>query len=155
MKYQRGQKFILDLRSPSLRGRGLKSIACCIAMFWQKSPSLRGRGLKSPNPPTPYQLHTVALFTRAWIEICLKRLPSIKKRSPSLRGRGLKYYTVLPTKCQELVALFTRAWIEISRAVINFVSPSVALFTRAWIEIFNSSLHFIHNSCRPLYEGVD
>ena len=29
-------------RSPSSRGRGLKSIACCVAMFWQSRPLHEG-----------------------------------------------------------------------------------------------------------------
>ena len=33
------------------------------------SPSLRGRGLKSVNSLTTFLLYRVALFTRAWIEI--------------------------------------------------------------------------------------
>ena len=56
------------------------------------SPSLRGRGLKSEEIVFVTGGFTVALFTRAWIEID-DRLVS------QFNGR--------------LVALFTRAWIEI------------------------------------------
>ena len=54
---------------------------------------------------------SVALFTRAWIEI-----------STGLMYKGLN-----------AVALFTRAWIEISKNKIQGVAMEVALFTRAWI----------------------
>ena len=54
------------------------------------SPSLRGRGLKSSATGQREKGMSVALFTRAWIEI-----------SGTLVKKRLK-----------MVALFTRAWIE-------------------------------------------
>ena len=57
---------------------------------------------------------TVALFTRAWIEIA---------------------DTVI-FACYRAVALFTRAWIEMDWAKMKTKKILVALFTRAWIEIF-------------------
>ena len=57
--------------------------------------------------------NSVALFTRAWIEIFATAL-----------------YCLL-----YLVALFTRAWIEIVNCYFNNALINVALFTRAWIEI--------------------
>ena len=56
---------------------------------------------------------SVALFTRAWIEIPF----------------------VLQTFYELHVALFTRAWIEIPTMLANVAGYVVALFTRAWIEI--------------------
>ena len=57
---------------------------------------------------------SVALFTRAWIEI------------PRLT----------PCLYVQLVALFTRAWIEIQEQTSGVgITANVALFTRAWIEI--------------------
>ena len=58
-------------------------------------------------------LDSVALFTRAWIEIVV--VPRIVRlhMSPSLRGRGLKYIWCFPHTACPYVALFTRAWIEI------------------------------------------
>ena len=59
-----------------------------------RSPSLRGRGLKSYFIPCRVGVRLVALFTRAWIEIegLTVSAPS-QPASPSLRGRGLKYCT--------------------------------------------------------------
>ena len=120
---------------------------------------------------------TVALFTRAWIEIFLLNF----------------------MLSQDNVALFTRAWIEMLIAVSqpykgerrplhegvdwnignifgikycksrplhedvdwNFRScslcavPQVALFTRAWIEMLILSCIFVMYVSRPLHEGVD
>ena len=75
----------------------------------------------------------VALFTRAWIEIHLKRL---------------KQYFIK-------VALFTRAWIEIVKEYGKNILFVVALFTRAWIEIRLSHISAHKYTRRPLYEGVD
>ena len=55
------------------------------------SPSSRGRGLKYITAYCRYIILSVALFTRAWIEIFME----------------LKLISTI------LVALFTRAWIEI------------------------------------------
>ena len=60
------------------------------------SPSSRGRGLKSEGSPLELLKVTVALFTRAWIEIAID---------------GIMQMTIR-------VALFTRAWIEIQRHII-------------------------------------
>ena len=56
---------------------------------------------------------TVALFTRAWIEIAHNAQKNNQKKSPSSRGRGLKYYALYSIDMGKKVALFTRAWIEI------------------------------------------
>ena len=55
--------------SPSLRGRGLKYFANGQDTQISRSPSLRGRGLKYRGIARPYGYVSVALFTRAWIEI--------------------------------------------------------------------------------------
>ena len=55
--------------SPSLRGRGLKSVKQRKDMSVEQSPSLRGRGLKYAQLLGFCFLRYVALFTRAWIEI--------------------------------------------------------------------------------------
>ena len=56
---------------------------------------------------------SVALFTRAWIEIS----------------------TAVVNFLDTSVALFTRAWIEIPAIAKRCMTAFVALFTRAWIEI--------------------
>ena len=61
---------------------------------------------------------SVALFTRAWIEI-----------APS----GLTWMS-------NSVALFTRAWIEIPCPSFLKCDYQVALFTRAWIEIVKAPM---------------
>ena len=76
---------------------------------------------------------SVALFTRAWIEI-------------------LSAETYL---CIVLVALFTRAWIEIEKPHNKAKNKHVALFTRAWIEIADGLAVRVVYGCRPLHEGVD
>ncbi len=76
---------------------------------------------------------SVALFTRAWIEIL--------------------YHFI--TLYMFLVALFTRAWIEITRVIQTYGYGTVALFTRAWIEIDMISLLCRVYAGRPLHEGVD
>ena len=78
----------------------------------------------------------VALFTRAWIEICkLFDNIFIIQGSPSLRGRGLKCNTSFGDKVFYAVALFTRAWIEMDDMTFLKKDYNVALFTRAWIEM--------------------
>ena len=62
--------------------------------------------------------YTVALFTRAWIEI------------DHIEAFDLT----------EFVALFTRAWIEIFVLLLHFGRGEVALFTRAWIEMVCASI---------------
>ena len=62
------------------------------------------------------KLISVALFTRAWIE-----MTALSENLYSAR-----------------VALFTRAWIEMTQKGKIDVDILVALFTRAWIEI-----HFV------------
>ena len=65
-------------------------------------------------------LESVALFTRAWIEI----------------------ETWQKEKHCRNVALFTRAWIEIDDMTFLKKDYNVALFTRAWIEIFGSKIFY-------------
>ena len=85
-------------------------------------------------PITTLQPFTVALFTRAWIEM-LTTAENVAGyvKSPSLRGRGLKYFFTSLFILYRQVALFTRAWIE-----IKIVFSAYCLSLR-----------------RPLYEGVD
>ena len=84
-------KVVLQRRlSPSSRGRGLKYNRPPIDIHAYLSPSSRGRGLKSDGTFVLGGIETVALFTRAWIEIC----------------------QVIYLPASRSVALFTRAWIE-------------------------------------------
>ena len=75
----RGLKFGLSsvmlsfTASPSSRGRGLKCNLYDTSELVDESPSSRGRGLKSRMPPTILLRPSVALFTRAWIEIKRKK----------------------------------------------------------------------------------
>ena len=81
--------------SPSSRGRGLKFFAKINRLTQSSSPSSRGRGLKSKFANPCLHCLCVALFTRAWIEICCKHIIiHCNKVSPSSRGRGLKFLTV-------------------------------------------------------------
>ena len=99
---------------------------------------------------------TVALFTRAWIEIGVLVFVSCGILSPSLRGRGLKYDQLAEYYDFLNVALFTRAWIEIPDSYFLYTPREiVALFTRAWIEIKFSKGRNTYTARRPLYEGVD
>ena len=78
-------------------------------------------------------MKSVALFTRAWIEI----------------------HTQISLPVIWVVALFTRAWIEIDCYSGQFLRGLVALFTRAWIEIKSQAVKKNRLPSRPLYEGVD
>ena len=120
-------------RSPSSRGRGLKSIIPSFAPFLTVSPSSRGRGLK-------FSLLTL-LLSFHW--------------SPSSRGRGLKLDYKQGKKGLPFVALFTRAWIEIFATNLYYLLCLVALFTRAWIEIEVAQFLKSDYFGRPLHEGVD
>ena len=83
---------ILFVRSPSSRGRGLKSTPPAKNGESDPSPSSRGRGLKYRNGLALVTRNLVALFTRAWIEMKLGFRPFQRTYwSPSSRGRGLKY----------------------------------------------------------------
>ncbi len=120
----------------------------------------------------------VALFTRAWIEICyncfcfivdssrplhegvdwnccVRDYKSSLWWSPSSRGRGLKLRLQGFLNQITLVALFTRAWIEIQNYHKTNTLACVALFTRAWIEIPQAWKKFEAPPSRPLHEGVD
>ena len=146
----------IGIKSPSLRGRGLKSFSkqpfilyltsrpLCEGVDWNDifaiagdtrklSPSLRGRGLKFD----------------------MMKLIRKTERSPSLRGRGLKYEACQNIAPEGEVALFARAWIEILAPWSTRWLPSVALFARAWIEIHFSHLLAPKGESRPLCEGVD
>ena len=80
-----------ELPSPSLRGRGLKSIGRFLRGGSGLSPSLRGRGLKWQYTLNEVLNTCVALFARAWIEITFR----------------------FALNFADTVALFARAWIEI------------------------------------------
>ena len=154
LKWQRyGQKMVKNW-SPSSRGRGLKYNLKFDGTFILSSPSSRGRGLKFSKYSDLKNLVTVALFTRAWIEISDLSFSSSSVLSPSSRGRGLKSLSHSFSSFQQQVALFTRAWIEISGSVYQRIDYLVALFTRAWIEIVYLRVTASAES-RPLHEGVD
>ena len=88
-----GDAFDKRLRSPSLRGSGLKSPHQTQWKRFLKSPSLRGSGLKLRK----------------------EVIADVGKRSPSLRGSGLKSDSFSRrTVSVWQVSLFTREWIEIS-----------------------------------------
>ena len=164
-------------KSPSLRGRGLKSLLLSLCSTSTSSPSLRGRGLKSAEAKNLKEIFGVALFTRAWIEIFCRPPVSPQYHSRPLY-EGVDWNTSITGNkglwqsrplyegvdwnfdrksnvTRTRVALFTRAWIEINALTKGVNHNLVALFTRAWIEI---SVPFVYPSTaerRPLYEGVD
>ena len=143
-----------------------------------KSPSLRGRGLKSHTLSMLTVNMTVALFTRAWIEMYRRREIVSAMRVALFTRAWIEIDCFLSfAHSGIIVALFTRAWIEIRGMRITTNFHSVALFTRAWIEMgaclageYNvckspslrgRGLKFVYPvsdiaiKCRPLYEGVD
>ena len=91
LKYPQTYPPAISKLSPSSRGRGLKWKVPLHRSRSSQSPSSRGRGLKYSCNSRCTTGQRVALFTRAWIEIC------------SIGSNDIAY----------LVALFTRAWIEI------------------------------------------
>ena len=124
----------------------MKWNCCDNCLLTVRSPSLRGRGLKFTNGQF-YRFYTdVALFTRAWIEIHVLPIITVPfTESPSLRGRGLKYQVICFKRAAIVVALFTRAWIEMVRLYLYRRLRKVALFTRAWIEMYVSPCSSIHS----------
>ena len=72
------------VRSPSLRGRGLKYYHHIYVYYAFTSPSLRGRGLKCFYLTGDMCILSVALFTRAWIEIQKRSIIKTMKRSRPL-----------------------------------------------------------------------
>ena len=132
-----------------------------IAVFVVRSPSLRGRGLKYTWIPIHTSGNIVALFARAWIEIC-KRVwePRTAYSRPLCEGvdwniqiisTNLRYegrplcegvdwnvYIISDDTLFNGVALFARAWIEIHHCSFPCSLNKVALFARAWIEIFRT-----------------
>ena len=144
-----------------------------------KSPSLRGRGLKWYLFKIFCKSSLVALFTRAWIEMVAIEYHDVFKRrrplyegvdwngtiifcmcevdkSPSLRGRGLKSWYSLHILSVSCVALFTRAWIEISyrTQADAFFRASPSLRGRG-LKSRGTFLCKAEQLGRPLYEGVD
>ena len=78
--------------SPSSRGRGLKlcirhhhHLYNSVALFTRAWIEIKG-GIAT------CRYSVVALFTRAWIEIPRSRGKTTNLMSPSSRGRGLKYF---------------------------------------------------------------
>ena len=78
------------LKSPSVRGRGLKQPQPAGRGDAPPSPSVRGRGLK----PAVHVLGRASL------------------QSPSVRGRGLKHGAGYLSQADRRVALRAGAWIE-------------------------------------------
>ena len=122
------------------------------------SPSSRGRGLKCSAPYNHEPPQSVALFTRAWIEMAFDtRSCTFTIASPSSRGRGLKWscrtllhnVTMSPSsrgrglKSADKQGIPQKSRSPSSRGRgLKFVSGKltnfrikVALFTRAWIEM--------------------
>ena len=119
------------------------------------SPSSRGRGLKYRSPSLELYSGSVALFTRAWIEIdCMLRCHVLAEVALFTRA-WIEIDSIGRYDFLKEVALFTRAWIEINGAYKAAQRIKVALFTRAWIEITLSMLKAEASTGRPLHEGVD
>ena len=93
-----------------------------------RSPSLRGSGLKFSNKVIVKKGLTVSLFTREWIEIDLMQL-RVKQYNVSLFTREwIEIKTHNGQERQERVSLFTREWIEIyqiTHDAISYQSPSL------------------------------
>ncbi len=100
-----------------------------------RSPSLRGRGLKCCLRPVVLAGPLVALFTRAWIEIAHRSSPSRGTRVALFTRAWIEILPIPARPAGHRVALFTRAWIEIKGLSRREDHYLVALFTRAWIEI--------------------
>ena len=164
-----------DRPSPSSRGRGLKYDLCDTQAQEHTSPSSRGRGLKFDRELVVLYRCTVALFTRAWIEISIHRLwedkhqvalftrawIEIKLQHSTNVSKSVALFTRIEITLSiyassvSIVALFARAWIEIRQGTSHGKNPAVALFTRAWIEISYRQDRRIKRHSRPLCEGVD
>ena len=91
-------------------------------------------------PKSFHHCRSVALFTRAWIEIFFVAYPFFLSHFVALFTRAWIEMEKIE-KLEKLieVALFTRAWIEIALIGQNINVYYVALFTRAWIEIYSTA----------------
>ena len=114
------------------------------------SPSSRGRGLKFDRELVVLYRCTVALFTRAWIEISIHRLWEDKHQVALFTRAWIEIKLQHSTNVSKSVALFTRAWIEITLSIYASSVSIVALFARAWIEISDDVLNAIRN-CVALF----
>ena len=81
----------------------------------------------------------VALFARAWIEICLLLRVTQYTRVALFARAWIEISIISSLVFTIVVALFARAWIEIILYNIKYFKIMVALFARAWIEIDPSS----------------
>ena len=155
LKFKIVYSLIMNFVSPSSRGRGLKCDFFIYKALRTASPSSRGRGLKSQAVSGCSDLHNVALFTRAWIEILQNVLQALRL----LVALFTRAWIEIAERCMQLpnndVALFTRAWIEMSLSQPSSEKAEVALFTRAWIEIDQACTISGVSPSRPLHEGVD
>ena len=119
------------------------------------SPSSRGRGLKFNFKRFACSSDTVALFTRAWIEMTEILLICLWSRVALFTRAWIEINFIVLKRYQNGVALFTRAWIEINIGANSYYKCAVALFTRAWIEIASTICNILAAERRPLHEGVD
>ena len=141
-------------RSPSSRGRGLKCRLANTAKLSKWSPSSRGRGLKYQLKDYDTKVKSVALFTRAWIEIPPQATKTHNNKSPSSRGRGLKFTDgYLLHADYESPSSRGRGlkWLANSRYCRIIESPS----SRGRGLKYRCCFTWTCCNCRPLHEGVD
>ena len=119
--------------SPSVRGRGLKLRLVARNIVGPASPSVRGRGLKPGHADQIQGLYRVALRAGAWIET-------------RTRQGGI------PRSC---VALRAGAWIETSIGKCITMARTVALRAGAWIETKADMDLVTERLRRPPCGGVD
>ena len=104
------------MRSPAVRGRGLKPLELVeyAANTTVRSPAVRGRGLKPKISPCS----------------CISPRP----KSPAVRGRGLKQPGVEELHMTNAVARCARAWVETGPCCASGAAVGVARCARAWVE---------------------
>ena len=143
------------MRSPSLRGSGLKSND---SRGWGRtvlSPSLRGSGLKCGwncrHDWYPY----VSLFTREWIEIfSFQSAPSCLS-SPSLRGSGLKCVPSARRETMDLSPSLRGSGLKFCLILTNVRRERSPSLRGSGLKSATAIQHPKTQTGLPLYEGVD
>ena len=124
-----------NIKSPSSRGRGLKLRHIAKRMNWTSVALFTRAWIEIPYNWTASDPARVALFTRAWIEILAQASCLLCLLSPSSRGRGLKYDATAVSISK--ISRPLHEGVDWNKGIFlaSQCKSQVALFTRAWIEI--------------------
>ena len=120
-----------------------------------KSPSLRGRGLKLLLPLISAERVTVALFTRAWIETIINGGGIVPPPVALFTRAWIETGELRVAITAPCVALFTRAWIETISSKRNGDKCESPSLRGRGLKLLKAASEHQEEYGRPLYEGVD